>query len=191
MMHDRHGSKLADYYKETLARVRAHLSSKFAVEFDHGDDKDSLHVLQLNPNSIVWRVTVVAFVMIASVGAYGDSPQPATKWQSPPKELLKVLHAPQLPRVWTAPTGEYLLLADPVLYPPLAELASPMHKLAGIRVNPAINGHHGHHGQHGGTSPRLVRVEGGTRPTSLSASSPSVVPSSRQKLLHYEYNLNT
>ena len=73
MMHDRHGSKLADYYKETLARVRAHLSSKFAVEFEHGDDKDSLHVLQLNPNSIVWRVKVPGknrlFTLLAAIPA--------------------------------------------------------------------------------------------------------------------------
>ncbi len=112
-------------------------------------------------------LTVVAFVMTASAGASDDSLQPATEWQSPPKELLEVLHAPQLPWVWTAPTGEYLLLADPVLYPPLAELAAPMHKLAGIRVNPAINGYHG---QHGGTSPRLVRVEdGATTPLDVPA----------------------
>jgi dipeptidyl aminopeptidase/acylaminoacyl peptidase len=84
--------------------------------------------------------------------------QLATGWQSPPEDWLKVLYAPQLPWVWTAPTGEYLFLADPVLYPPLAELAAPMHKLAGMRVNPATNGHHG---RHGGTSPRLVRVEDG------------------------------
>jgi dipeptidyl aminopeptidase/acylaminoacyl peptidase len=108
---------------------------------------------------------LVAFTTTASAGTSDDSLQPATEWQSPPEELLKVLHAPQLPWVWTAPTGKYLLLADPVLYPPLAELAAPMHKLAGIRVNPAINGHHG---QHGGTSPRLVRVEdGATTPLDL------------------------
>ena len=112
---------------------------------------------------------VVAFLTAASAGASDDSLQPATKWQSPPEELLKVLHAPQFLWVWTAPTGEYMLLADPVLYPPLAELAAPMHKLAGIRVNPAINGHHG---EHGGTSPRLVRVEdGATTPLDLPANS--------------------
>ncbi|NQV15241.1 hypothetical protein HQ531_07270, partial [bacterium] len=66
---------------------------------------------------------------------------------------------PQLPWVWATSSGEYLFLADPVIYPPLAELAAPMHKLAGIRVNPVMNNHHG---QHGGTSPRLVRVEDGT-----------------------------
>lgn len=110
---------------------------------------------------------IVSFVTATSATVSEDSLQQAAGWQSPPDELLKVLHAPQLPRVWTAPTGRYMLLADPVLYPPLAELAAPMHKLAGIRVNPATNGHHG---EHGGTSPRLVRVEdGATIPLDLPA----------------------
>jgi hypothetical protein len=79
-------------------------------------------------------------------------PQPANQWQSPPDDWLQVLYSPQYFDVWTAPGGDYLLLADPVLYPPLAELAAPMHKLAGMRVNPANNGFQG---EHGGTSPRL------------------------------------
>ncbi len=114
-------------------------------------------IIMLVANLLI--LTVVAFVIPTNAEASDDSQQPATKWQSPPEELMEVLHAAQLPWVWTAPTGEYMLLADPMLYPPLAELAAPMHKLAGIRVNPAINGRHG---QHGGTSPRLVRVEDGT-----------------------------
>jgi dipeptidyl aminopeptidase/acylaminoacyl peptidase len=88
-----------------------------------------------------------------------DSSQPPNAWQSPPEDLLQVMHAPQLPSVWTAPSGEHLFLADPILYPSLAELAAPMHKLAGMRVNPATNGPHG---RRGATSPRLVRVEDGT-----------------------------
>ena len=108
---------------------------------------------------------VVVLMRAANAGAPYDGQQPATGWQSPSEELLQVLHAPQLPRMWIAPTGDYMLLADPMLYPPLAELAAPMHKLAGIRVNPAINGRHG---RHGGTSPRLVRVEDGvTTPLNL------------------------
>jgi len=101
---------------------------------------------------------VVVLTIAASVGASDYGQQPATGWQSPSEELLQVLHAPQLPWTWIAPTGDYMLLADPVLYPPLIELAAPMHKLAGMRVNPAINGRHG---RHGGISPRLVRVEDG------------------------------
>jgi len=103
----------------------------------------------------------------SSTATADASLQPANAWKSPPADVLEVLHAPQLPRVWTAPTGEYMLLADPVLYPPLAELGGTMHKLAGMRVNPATNGYHG---QHGGTSPRLVRVEAGaTNPLDLPA----------------------
>jgi dipeptidyl aminopeptidase/acylaminoacyl peptidase len=90
--------------------------------------------------------------------ASGKIPPPADRWQSPPEDWLRVLHAPQYFDVRTAPGGKTLLLADPLLYPPLAELAAPMHKLAGMRVNPATNGYQG---QHGGTSPRLVRVEDG------------------------------
>jgi dipeptidyl aminopeptidase/acylaminoacyl peptidase len=108
---------------------------------------------------ILLVLTVVPFTMAANPIASDDSLQTATGWQSPPDEILKVLHAPQLPWVWTAPDGEYLLLADPVTYPSLAELAAPMHKLAGIRVNPVLNSYHG---EHGGTSPSLVRVEDGT-----------------------------
>jgi len=114
------------------------------------------------------RLTFLALMMATFAAAEEGSLQPATGWQSPSADVLEVLHAPRLPRVWTAPTGEHLLLADPVTYPPLAELAAPMHKLAGIRVNPAINGIHG---RHGGTSPRLVRVEdGATTPLDLPAS---------------------
>ena len=101
---------------------------------------------------------VVVLTMAASIGASDRGQQPATGWQSPSEELLQVLHAPQLPWTWIAPTGDYMLLADPMLYPPLVELAAPMHKLAGMRVNPAINGRHG---RHGGISPRLVRVKDG------------------------------
>jgi dipeptidyl aminopeptidase/acylaminoacyl peptidase len=82
----------------------------------------------------------------------------ATTWRSPPDAVLDVLHAPQLPRVWTAPSGAHLLLADPVSYPPLAELAAGWHELAGVRITPGLGTRHG---RQGATSPRLVSVDGG------------------------------
>ena len=102
--------------------------------------------------------TVAAVLTASCVVAEEDALQLAAGWQSPSADVLEVLHAPMLPSVWTSPTGEHLLLADPVSYPPLAELAAPMHKLAGMRVNPVLNAVHG---RHGATSPRLVRVEDG------------------------------
>jgi dipeptidyl aminopeptidase/acylaminoacyl peptidase len=107
----------------------------------------------------VLTTLIAAALMIAPIAeAAGGAPQPTTRWQTPPEEVMEVLHAPQLPWVWTAPTGEHLLLADPVTYPPLAELAAPMHVLAGMRVDPVVSNIHG---RHGATSPRLVAVEGG------------------------------
>ena len=82
------------------------------------------------------------------------------EWQTPPEEVMNVLHAPQLPWIWTAPTGEFLLLAEPPGYPTLTEMSAPMHKLAGIRVNPANNSYHG---DHGGTSPYVLEVENGAK----------------------------
>ncbi len=48
-----------------------------------------------------------------ATAAAGELPA-TTGWRSPSDDILEVLHAPELPRVWTAPTGEHLLLADPV-----------------------------------------------------------------------------
>ncbi|MEZ4651759.1 MAG: prolyl oligopeptidase family serine peptidase [Candidatus Eisenbacteria bacterium] len=114
----------------------------------------------------LWSLTIQVLLVISlgtvpilmSAGTARSEDAAPTGWQSPPEDILEVLHAPQLPWVWNSPSGEHLLLADPITYPPLAELAGPMFKLAGIRVNPAVNGNHG---RHGGTSPRLVEVEGG------------------------------
>jgi len=110
-------------------------------------------------------LTLAVFLAVPVAGAQEAVPQETTGWMSPPDDILEVLYAPWLPAAWTSPTGEYMLMADPVLYPTLAELAAPMHKLAGMRVNPAANDYQG---RHGSTSPRLVRVEdGATTPLDL------------------------
>jgi len=118
-------------------------------------------------SAVLTVLLVGTFVMVPGAWASEGSLQSETEWQSPPEDILEVLYAQQLPWVWMAPTGEYLLLADPVLYPPLSELAAPMYKLAGIRINPALNDIHG---RHGGTLPSLLEVESGvTIPLTLPA----------------------
>ena len=72
------------------------------------------------------RVLIACVAVVVSIApsvSAADGPATATGWQTPPEEVMEVLLAPQLPWVWTSPTGEHLLLADPILYPPLAELA--------------------------------------------------------------------
>ena len=60
-------------------------------------------------------------------------------YQKPSKEILDVLNAPPLPTVFIDPTASKMLLARPVLYPSIADLAEPILKLAGVRVNPRTN----------------------------------------------------
>lgn len=63
-------------------------------------------------------------------------------YQKPPKEILDVLHAPAPPVTLVSPAGAHVLIAERELMPPIAELAKPMHRLAGLRINPANNGKH-------------------------------------------------
>ncbi len=66
----------------------------------------------------------------------------AVDYQKPPKEVLDVLLAPASPATSINTTRTHLLLLQPRLYPPIEELAAPVHRIAGIRINPANNGPH-------------------------------------------------
>jgi hypothetical protein len=59
-----------------------------------------------------------------------------------PAPIPQILDARPTPLVLVSPKSDYLLVADRLGNPPLADLAEPMLRLAGIRINPAINGRH-------------------------------------------------
>ena len=63
-------------------------------------------------------------------------------YKKPPKEVLDVLNAPATPRAFVSPTQDYVILAEPLRYPPIADLAQPMLRLAGMRINPRNNAPH-------------------------------------------------
>ena len=63
-----------------------------------------------------------------------------TKYKQPPEAILKVLRAPATPIPSVNPAKTHLLLLEPDRYPPIAELAQPMLRLAGLRINPRNNG---------------------------------------------------
>lgn len=66
----------------------------------------------------------------------------ADTYQKPPKEIMDVLDAPSTPTLSLSPSRDYAIEGSPVRYPPIAELAEPMLRLAGIRINPKTNGLH-------------------------------------------------
>ncbi len=72
-----------------------------------------------------------------------------TAYQKPPKAVLDILNAPDAPQVSVSPARDRILLIDSVRYPSIADLAQPMLRLAGLRINPNTNGMH-RSGQRGG-----------------------------------------
>jgi len=63
-------------------------------------------------------------------------------YKKPPKEVLDILNAPVTPGASVSPTRDNMLLTTALRYPPLADLAQPMLRLAGRRINPASNSPH-------------------------------------------------
>jgi dipeptidyl aminopeptidase/acylaminoacyl peptidase len=68
----------------------------------------------------------------------------SVEYRRAPPAIQKILDAPLPPRPNISPQGRYLLLARRNTYPPIADLAAPMHALAGLRINPRNNGLHRH-----------------------------------------------
>lgn len=66
----------------------------------------------------------------------------AATYQKPPKEILDVMHAPAPPVPSVNPGGTHVLLLERILYPSIGEVAAPMLRLAGLRINPSNNGPH-------------------------------------------------
>src|SRR5947209_8524911 len=70
------------------------------------------------------------------------APTCAQSYRKPPQAVLDVLNAPVTPTASVSPTRDALLLATGVRYPPISDLAQPMLRLAGLRINPNTNGPH-------------------------------------------------
>src|ERR1044071_6732794 len=71
-------------------------------------------------------------------------------YQKAPQPISDILSARPTPLVRVSPNGNSLFAADRRAYPPVADLAQPMLRLAGVRINPATNGRH--------HPPRFVRL---------------------------------
>lgn len=63
-------------------------------------------------------------------------------YRKPPKDVLDVLSAPAVLQTSISPSKDKILLIEPVNYPSINELAQPMLRLAGLRINPNTNGAH-------------------------------------------------
>jgi len=69
--------------------------------------------------------------------------QAPASYQKPPAEVMEVLHAPLAPSTFLSPNSRFLILGEINRYPKIADMAEPMLRLAGIRINPRTNTPHG------------------------------------------------
>lgn len=85
------------------------------------------------------RKTIFAgLILLVPLGlSVADEP-----YRKPPAEILRVLDAPTPPEAVVNPSGTQMLLVERILYPPISDLAQPMLRLAGVRINPKNNGPH-------------------------------------------------
>src|SRR5262245_34844545 len=103
-----------------------------------------LALLFLRRNQVMLRIKnrLIIYLLGAALLAPSFSIRAQTPYQKPPKVVLDVLDAPESTLVSVSPSRDKMVLATPVRYPSIAELAEPMLRLAGSRINPKTNGPH-------------------------------------------------
>ncbi|HYW54393.1 MAG TPA: hypothetical protein VE826_10495, partial [Dongiaceae bacterium] len=86
------------------------------------------------------RRMLLAAALCWSVAA-SASAEPA-RYRAPVPAIEAVLKAPPIPIVVVAPKRGFIAIETPLRYPPVADLARPMLRLAGLRIDPVTNGIH-------------------------------------------------
>ena len=93
---------------------------------------------------------LVVFVSFLSLVQAQQKDAALHGYQKAPQPIHELLNAPPTPLVQVSPDGQWLLAADRLANPPISDLAQPMLRIAGLRINPSTNGRH--------HPPRFVRL---------------------------------
>src|SRR5437899_3027035 len=83
------------------------------------------------------RTLPAALILMSIFAADADAQAP---YRKPPKAVADILDAAPTPAVSLSPDRRTLALVTTGRYPPIADLAEPMLRLAGLRINPKTNG---------------------------------------------------
>jgi len=84
--------------------------------------------------------STVAFAKVEALAM--EEQAPASGYLLPPKAIIDILDAPPPPAVQLSPAKDVVALLDRASMPTIAQLSQPMHRLAGVRINPRTNGPH-------------------------------------------------
>ena len=85
------------------------------------------------PERLMVRIRLV-FLAVFLVPLHAASSQ--EPYKTPPPIVERILDAPRLPLLMTSSDGARLVLAERTAMPSIADLAQPMLRLAGLRINP-------------------------------------------------------
>ncbi len=72
----------------------------------------------------------------------GGVAEEITTYQKPPHEIADAINQPLPPVISVSPTKDYAVLMEAPAHPSIAELAEPMARLAGLRIDIRTNGRH-------------------------------------------------
>ncbi|MGA7992750.1 MAG: prolyl oligopeptidase family serine peptidase [Thermoanaerobaculia bacterium] len=94
------------------------------------------------------RPALVA-LLVALVASVATAQPAKSGYDKPPQNVLDVLHAPSPPYPYVSPTRDRILLVSWVRYPPIAQVAEPFLRLAGVRIEPRTRRKHDTPGGYG------------------------------------------
>jgi dipeptidyl aminopeptidase/acylaminoacyl peptidase len=80
-------------------------------------------------------------IIVAMLGLFifpGGVATAQSVYKLPPPEVVRIIDAPLTPAVVLNPTRDAFLLVDLEGYPPIEQLARPILRLAGVRINPGL-----------------------------------------------------
>src|SRR5579859_1375189 len=93
------------------------------------------------PISRSLRIAALFAVLLAPVLiAQGPTQSAPLHYMQPPKAVVDVFDAEPLPQAMVSPNHQVMALISARQHPSIAELAQPMYRLAGARINPKTNG---------------------------------------------------
>ena len=101
------------------------------------------------------RAAVLVLLLAPSLAAQTPSVAGGGTYLLPPQPIIDIVDAPPIPQVTVSPSHQLVALLHRRINPPIAELARPMHGLAGVRVNPKTNGPHRTSGIYGVTFKKM------------------------------------
>src|SRR5437762_13255223 len=84
------------------------------------------------------RCTAIALGFFAAATFAAED----TVYKQPPKPVLEALRALPTPAVSVSPQRDYAIFSQSIRYPSISEVAQPMLRLAGIRIDSNTNSMH-------------------------------------------------